>query len=78
VEALATLDQAGRLSRGAPADLAYLAMAEQFLGRKEQARASLGSLRQVLAKPEGVKDDKARALLREAETVLGAEADQPK
>jgi WD40 repeat protein/serine/threonine protein kinase len=52
-----------------PAGLAFLAMAEQRLGRHEQARAALARLRQVSAKRAGEEGEDA-ALRREAEALF--------
>ena len=50
-EAIETLGAADRLDRGSPAVLAFLAMAHHRLGQREQARAVLARLREILDQP---------------------------
>jgi WD40 repeat protein len=75
-EAVATLTQsdkfnAARFKSSIPADLAFLAMAQHQLGRKEQAQATFGRLRDALMKqPFWAKDAEAPGFLREAEALL--------
>ena len=71
-DALETLRQAERLSELIPADLAFLAMAQHRLGRGDQARESLGRLRELVAQPRWAEDIDARGLLREAEALATA------
>jgi WD40 repeat protein/predicted Ser/Thr protein kinase len=68
-EALATLTQADEKNKGVPADLAFLAMTQQQLGQKDQARATLERLRQTVSRPEWLKQDQAQAFWREAQAV---------
>jgi len=53
-----------------PADLAFLAMAHQQLGHKEQAQATLVRLRGVMKQSRWAQDAEAQGFLREAEQVL--------
>jgi len=56
---------------GKPAFLAFLAMAQQRLGHKEQAQATIAGLRKIVQQPEWIKDEEAQGFLREAEILLG-------
>jgi uncharacterized protein HemY len=74
--ALATLTdsdkiQSARLKGSHPADLAFLAMAHQQLGHKDQAREVLGRLRQSI-KARWSGDAEALAFLQEAEAMIKA------
>jgi hypothetical protein len=70
-EAIATLGRCDKLRKeSVPHDLAFLAMAQQQLGQKEQARATLERLRQVMKKWQWTNNVDAQAFLREAEDVL--------
>jgi tetratricopeptide (TPR) repeat protein len=76
-QALATLMRADQLNashgESIPADLAFLAMARHQLGQKEQSRANLQQLRQLLTKPKIVdwtNDEDAKVFLREAEALM--------
>ena len=69
-EALATLTKSNDLNKEKdPADLAFLALAENRLGQSEKARSTLGRLRELMKDPARAKDQEAQALLREAETI---------
>src|SRR5262249_13247121 len=57
-----------------PANLAFLAMAQHRLGEKEEAKATLARLRQVMRQERWAKDAEAQDLLREAEAVMAADA----
>jgi hypothetical protein len=67
-----------------PADLAFLAMAQHQLVRKDEARATLGRLRGVMKKPQWLQkimpqqdwttNPEAMAFLREAEELIEGEA----
>jgi hypothetical protein len=68
------LDRLGRCTKfrrdSIPEDLAFLAMAQQQLGRKEQAETSLARLREVMKQARWAQDAGTQDLLREAEEVL--------
>jgi hypothetical protein len=68
-EALATL---GRCDPGHPTVLAFLALTQQQLGRKEQARATLARLREVLKEPAWAGDAEVQGFLREAAAQIEA------
>jgi WD40 repeat protein len=76
-EAVDTLTAAIQTDKGAPADLAFLAMAQYRLGRPGEARAALSRLRQALTEPEGANDPAAKTLLREVEELLKVGAPEP-
>jgi tetratricopeptide (TPR) repeat protein len=73
-KALETLEQSEKLNAmqigTQPADLAFLAMAHQQLGHKEQARDMLGRLQEVLKQPAWEKNAEAQGFLREAEELI--------
>jgi uncharacterized protein HemY len=68
------LDMLGRCNKrrpeSVPEDLAFLAMAQHQLGRKEQAEATLARLREVVKQPRWASRAETQDLLREAEEVL--------
>jgi tetratricopeptide (TPR) repeat protein len=69
--ALDTLGRCNKLRKESfPEDLAFLAMAQHQLGRKEQAEATLARLREVVKQPRWATDAGTQDLLREAEQVL--------
>jgi tetratricopeptide (TPR) repeat protein len=73
-KALETLEKSGKLraTRGPiPEDLAFLALAHPHLGHKEQARATLTRLRDVVKQPLWEENPEAQGFLREAEEVIG-------
>ena len=53
-----------------PATLAFLAMTQHQLGQKEEARATIARLREVMHKPEWAKNEEAQAFLREAKVLI--------
>ncbi len=53
-----------------PADVAFLAMVQHKLGHKDQARALLDRLREIMKSPQFSKDPESQAFLREAESLL--------
>jgi tetratricopeptide (TPR) repeat protein len=53
-----------------PIDLAFLAMARHRLGQQEQARETLGRLREAMRQPRWVNDVERQGFLREAEQLL--------
>jgi hypothetical protein len=62
-----------------PEDLAFIAMAHHQLGHKEQARATLARMREVMKQPRWAQDAESQACLREAEELIeGQPADQKK
>jgi tetratricopeptide (TPR) repeat protein len=79
--ALQTLMQSEKLNRtknGAqPADLAFLAMAQHQLGKKDEANATLARLREFMKQSGWLNNAEAQGFLREAETLInGGEAGQ--
>jgi hypothetical protein len=76
-DAVATLAQADQRSRGVPANLAFLALAQHRLGQEADARAACARLREAMRRPEWAGDDEARAFLGEAESVLPRPAGAP-
>jgi hypothetical protein len=76
-EALQTLEQSAKLRAAMgplPEDLAFLAMAHQHLGHKEQAEATLANLREVMKQPSWEKNAEAQGFLREAEALITGKA----
>jgi hypothetical protein len=71
-EALATLSRSNTLNGGRePADLAFLAMAQQSLGQHEAARQTLSQLRAAMKTPSGITSPAdSAAFLREAEALI--------
>jgi WD40 repeat protein len=53
-----------------PADIAFLAMAQYQLGKKDQAQALLEQLRQLMKQPQWQSNDEMQGCLREAEALL--------
>jgi DNA-binding beta-propeller fold protein YncE len=79
--ALETLEKSANLNaaKGPPVtDLAFLAMAHQHLGHKEQARATLDRLREVMKQPGWEKNAEAQGFLREAEGLIDGKAGDKK
>jgi Flp pilus assembly protein TadD len=69
-----TLSRADRLSTAlagdpTPADLAFLALSQHRLGRTDQARATLGRLRELMKRPERGRSEQDQKFLREAEAL---------
>jgi dipeptidyl aminopeptidase/acylaminoacyl peptidase len=73
-KAVATLTESEKLNAGEdgahPADLAFLAMAQHQLSKKERAQATLGRLREVMKQPDWAQNAEAQGFLREAEALL--------
>jgi WD40 repeat protein/tRNA A-37 threonylcarbamoyl transferase component Bud32 len=74
-DALTTLTRADELNRTAggapmPANLALLAMTRFKLGERDQARASLQSLRTIMHEPVWTRNAEAQSLQKEAEALL--------
>jgi WD40 repeat protein len=73
--AVATLTQSEKLNTVAlkvsqPSDVAFLAMSQHQLGKKDEAKAMLSRLRELMEQPRWAKDAEARSFLREAETLI--------
>jgi len=80
-EALATLTKSEKLNAtkegSNPVDLAFLAMTRHRLNQKDEAKATLGRLREVMKQPRRTKDAEAAAFLREADELIeGKSADK--
>jgi WD40 repeat protein len=76
-EALATLMKSNELNRGrSPADLAFLAMAQFRLDRRDAARSTLRTLQEQMTRPGSIHSEEDQSFLREAET-LALDADFP-
>jgi eukaryotic-like serine/threonine-protein kinase len=69
--ALAALERSDQLHGGEPANLAFIAMAQQRLGLGEQARSTMARLREAMKKPDRAADGELQGFLREAEAVMG-------
>ena len=73
-DALATLTKSDKLNatKGGsfPHDLAFLAMARHQLGKKDEAKATLARLREVLKQPGWAKQAESQVFLREAEELI--------
>jgi WD40 repeat protein len=69
--ALAALEHSDRLKGGDPYNLAFIAMAQQRLGQREQARSMLARLREAMKKPDRAAGEELQGFLREAEAVVG-------
>jgi WD40 repeat protein/serine/threonine protein kinase len=67
LDALATL---AKCDDNQPATLAFLAMTQHQLGQRDQAGATLGSLRQLMKDPRFTADAEALDFLREAATLI--------
>jgi tetratricopeptide (TPR) repeat protein len=68
-EAIETLRRAGRPDKSSPTVLAFLALAHHRLDQREQARADLGRLRELMKHPEPARNEDAKAFLREVEAI---------
>jgi WD40 repeat protein/tRNA A-37 threonylcarbamoyl transferase component Bud32 len=80
-KALETLEQADKIHAAkdgsVPEDLAFLATAHQQLGHKEQAKATLARLRELMKQPPQPKDAESLGFLHEAEELIdGKPADK--
>jgi tetratricopeptide (TPR) repeat protein len=74
-DALATLTRSDKLNAARPegtqpADLAFLALTQHQLGRKDAAHATLARLREVVKKPQWANNAEAQGFLREAEELI--------
>jgi tetratricopeptide (TPR) repeat protein len=73
-DALTTLSKSEKLNAtkdgSHPADLAFLAMAQHQLGKKDEAKAMLDRLRTAMKLPSWAGDDECKAFLREAEELI--------
>jgi tetratricopeptide (TPR) repeat protein len=78
-DALATLTKSEKLnaandgSLSHAADIAFLAMAQYQLGKNDEARVTLGRLREVMKHPNQAKNAEAQGFLREAEKLIEGE-----
>ena len=74
--ALQTLTQSERLNAtkdgSLPADLAFLAMAQHQLGKKDEAKATLARLRQFMKQPVWANNAEAQGFFGEAETLINS------
>jgi predicted NACHT family NTPase len=81
-EALATLTKSEKLNvtleGSLPADLAFLAMTQQQLRKKGEAKATLGRLRELMKQPRRTVDTDAVGFLREAEELIEGKAGDKK
>jgi WD40 repeat protein len=80
-DALATLTKSEKLNAtkegSIPDDLAFLAMTQHQLGKKDEAKATLARLREVMKQPRWAQNAEAQGFLREAEQLIeGKVADQ--
>src|SRR5262249_879402 len=77
-EALATLTESAKLNTtkegSQPEDLAFLAMAQHQLGKKDEASATLARLREVMKQESWAKEAEAQGFLREAEEAIEGKA----
>jgi tetratricopeptide (TPR) repeat protein len=77
-DALVTLTKAEKLNTTTedsdPTDLAFLAMAQHQLGKKDEANATLDRLRKVMQQSRWAKDAEAVSFLREAEELIEGKA----
>jgi hypothetical protein len=73
-EALATLTKSEKLKAtnggSLPADLAFLAMTQHRLGKKDEAKTTLGRLRSVMKHPRLAEHEESLGFLREAEELI--------
>jgi hypothetical protein len=80
-DALATLTQSAKLNAtkegSQPADLAFLAMTQHQLGQKNEAKAPLDRLREIMKQPRWAQNTEAVGFLREAEElIMGSSANK--
>jgi hypothetical protein len=80
-DALATLTESDKLQAmqegSLPQDLAFLAMARHQLGKKDEAKATLGQLREVMRQADWAIHAESQGFLREAEELIeGKTADK--
>jgi WD40 repeat protein/serine/threonine protein kinase len=69
--------QAGAGETPGPTELAFLAMCQHQLGRREDARESLRGLRELMSAQQYASSQRARAYLREAEQTFALDAGFP-
>jgi hypothetical protein len=81
-DALATLMNSEKLNAtkegSHPADLAFLAMTQHQLGKKDEAKATLDRLRKLMKQPHGAKDAECAGFLREAEELIEGKVPEAK
>jgi Flp pilus assembly protein TadD len=77
-DARATLTKSEKLNAtnegSHPADLAFLAMTQHQLGKKDEAKATLGRLREIMKQPGWADATEAVSFLREAEELIEGKA----
>jgi Flp pilus assembly protein TadD len=77
-DALATLTKSDKLNANKegslPSDLAFLAMTQHQLGKKEEAKTTLRELREVMKQPRWASDTEVSGFLREAEELIEGKA----
>jgi hypothetical protein len=72
-EAIETLARFRVDGKSSPTALAFLAMAHHHLGQRDQARAALDRLREILEQPRWAKDAEARDVGHEAEALIACQ-----
>jgi tetratricopeptide (TPR) repeat protein len=79
-DALATLTKSEKLNAtkegSLPADLAFLAMTQHQLGKKDEAKATLDRLREIMKQPRWTQNAEAVNFLREAEELIDGSANK--
>jgi TolA-binding protein len=77
-DALATLTQCEKLNAtkegSLPSDLAFLAMSQHQIGKKDEAKTTLERLRKVMKQPSWSQDAVSASFLREAEELIEGKA----
>jgi WD40 repeat protein len=73
-EATETLAEANRPDEDSPARLAFLAMTHHRLGQREQARAALARLREILDQSRWTRDAEILGLAHEVQALVGLAA----
>jgi hypothetical protein len=77
-DALATLTNSVKLNApeegSLPSDLAFLAMTQHQVGKKDEPKATLGRLREILKQPSMAHDAESVGFLREAEELIEGKA----
>jgi Flp pilus assembly protein TadD len=76
-DALATLTKSEKLNAtkegSLPVDLAFLAMTQHQLGKKDEAKETLGRLREIMKDQRWMQDIESVRFLREAEQLIVGE-----
>jgi hypothetical protein len=77
-DSLATLTKSEKLCAtkegSSPADLAFLAMSQYQVHKKEEAKATLARLHEVMKQPNRANDAEAQGFLREADELIEGKA----